>query len=79
MLESNFVPSENYVQIVPNQTYQQRGIFRALLKDGNTGEWVPIEIYITYDWKTRSTESGAFNRSVELDNMRIDRVVRIEY
>jgi len=79
MLDSNFAPSENYVPIVPTQTYHQRGIFRALLEDSSTGEWVPVEVQITYDWRTRSTESGNYFSSVEFDKIKIDRIVRIEY
>lgn len=79
MLESNFVPSENYVPIVPNRTYHQKGIFRALLKEGDTGKWVPIEAWITYDWRTRSTEGKYYFSSVEFDSIKVDRMVRIEY
>lgn len=72
MLNSDFQPSENYVPIVPNETYHQKGIFRALLKEGDSGEWVPIEAHITYDWRSRSPEPGNFISSVEFDNLTVD-------
>ena len=71
MLESNFKPSEQYIPIVPNQTYHQKGIFRALLKDGSSGRWFPIEARITYDWRTRSVEPGLHFDSVEFDNIKV--------
>ena len=79
MQESYFIPTENYFPITPNVTYHRRGIFRALLKEGNSGEWVPIEARITYDWRTRSVEPGNYFSSVEFDKMLIDRVERVEY
>lgn len=71
MLESNFEPSEQYSPIIPNQTYRQNGIFRALVKDGSSGRWFPIEARITYDWRTRSVEPGLHFNSVEFDNIQL--------
>lgn len=71
MLESSFKPSEQYIPIVPNMTYHQKGIFRALLKDGSSGRWFPIEARITYDWRTRSVEPGLNFSSVEFDNIQL--------
>ena len=71
MLESNFEPSEQYSPIIPNQTYRQNGIFRALVKDGSSGRWFPVEARITYDWRTRSVEPGLHFNSVEFDNIQL--------
>ncbi len=71
MLESNFQPSEQYTPITPNQTYRQNGIFRALVKDGSSGRWFPIEARIAYDWRTRSVEPGLHFNSVEFDNIEL--------
>ncbi|WP_312942343.1 hypothetical protein [Oscillibacter sp.] len=71
MLESNFQPSEQYTPITPNQTYRQNGIFRALVKDGSSGRWFPIEARIAYDWRTRSVEPGLHFNSVEFDNLEL--------
>ncbi|HWP51627.1 MAG TPA: hypothetical protein VN626_08020, partial [Clostridia bacterium] len=70
MVESSFQPSENYVPIVPNETYHQRGIFKAVVKDGNSGKWVPAEANITYDWRSRSPEPGNYLSSVEFSNVK---------
>ncbi|WP_369281787.1 hypothetical protein [Oscillibacter sp. GMB15532] len=79
MLESNFEPSEQYVPIVPNQVYHQKGIFRALVKDGSSGRWFPVEARITYDWRTRSVEPGLHFNSVEFDNIQITDFVESFY
>lgn len=79
MLDSNFQPSENYVPIIPNKTYHQKGIFRALLKEGDTGEWLPIEMKITYDWRTRSINPGNYFSSVEFSNIKMDGAAEIRY
>jgi len=79
MLESSFNPSENYVPIIPNKTYHQKGIFRALLNDRDSGQWIPIEAHITYDWRSRSSEHGNYISSVEFDNVKIDGMVKISY
>ena len=79
MLESNFEPSEQYVPITPNQTYHQKGVFRALVKDGSSGRWFPIEARITYDWRTRSVEPGLHFNSVEFDNIQIVELVESIY
>ncbi len=71
MLESNFEPSEQYTPITPNQTYHQKGIFRALVKEGTSGRWFPIEARITYDWRTRSAGPGLYFNSVEFDNIEL--------
>ena len=79
MLESNFEPSENYVPIISNKTYHQRGIFRALIKERDSGQWIPIESHITYDWRSRSREPGNFISSVEFYNVKVDGMVIINY
>lgn len=78
MLDSDFQPSENYIPIEPNETYHQHGIFRALLKAEDTGEWIPIEARITYDWRSRSAEPGNFLSSVEFNNVRVESVRRVD-
>lgn len=77
MVESSFVPSEDYVPITPNMTYHQKGIFRALMKDEDTGKWVPVEARITYDWRSRSPEPGNFASSVEFNNIKVDSPISI--
>lgn len=77
MLNSDFQPSENYVPIVPNKTYHQKGIFRALLTEGDTGKKIPVEIRGTYDWRARSVEPGTFLSSVEYSNVKIDEIEKI--
>lgn len=79
MLESSFQPSENYIPIVPNETYHQKGVFKALLKEGDSGEWFPIEAHVTYDWRSRSPEPGNFISSVEFSNIKVDGEVKIGY
>ncbi|MEA4993331.1 hypothetical protein SDC9_90378 [bioreactor metagenome] len=79
MLESNFEPSEQYTPITPNQTYHQKGIFRALVKDGSSGRWFPVEARITYDWRTRSVEPGLHFNSVEFDNIQILELIESVY
>ena len=74
MLDSDFQPSENYVPIVPNETYHQRGIFRALVQDQDSGVWLPIEAHGTYDWRSRSAEPGNFLSSVEFDNVKVSSI-----
>lgn len=71
MENSQFEPSENYVPLIPNQTYPQRGIFSALLKRKDNNEWMPVEIFITYNWKLQAVEPGNFIRSIELDHVKI--------
>lgn len=72
MVNSDFRPSEYYKPIKPNKTYHQRGIFRALVKEKDTGVWEPIELRVTYDWRSRSPEPGNFISSVEFLNFKID-------
>ncbi|MGE4277633.1 MAG: hypothetical protein AB7E30_10740, partial [Lawsonibacter sp.] len=79
MVNSDFRPSENYIPIRPNETYHQRGIFRALVKEKDSGVWRPIEVRITYDWRSRSSEPGNFISSVEFNNVKIDRARGVEY
>lgn len=79
MVNSDWRPSENYVPIIPNETYHQRGIFRALVKEKDSGVWRPIEARITYDWRSRSPEPGNRISSVEFNNITIDRARGIEY
>lgn len=79
MVNSDFRPSESYIPIIPNKTYHQRGIFRALVKEKDTGVWRPIELRITYDWRSRSPEPGYFISSVEFNNFKIDRAQEGEY
>ncbi len=77
MVESRFEPSENYTPITPNSTYPQRGVFKALAKDEDTGKWVPVEAHITYDWRSRSPEPGNFISGVEFSNIKPDRDIGI--
>ena len=77
MVESSFQPSENYVPIVPNETYRQRGIVKASVKDDNTGKWEPVTAHITYNWRTRSREPGNVFSSIEFSNIRTEGMVSI--
>lgn len=72
MLDSDFQPAEQCQPITPHKIYHQKGIFKALLKEKGTNEWVPIKVYVTYDWRSRTTEQGNFIRSVEFENVKID-------
>ncbi len=77
MVQSSFAPSENYVPITPNTIYHQRGIFRAMMKDNDTGKWVPVEAQITYDWRSRTPEPGNFISSVEFSNIKAEKAIDI--
>ena len=79
MLNSDFEPSSDYIPIIPNRTYHQNGIFYALLTDGDSGERVPVEMRVTYDWRTRSTEPGTYLSSVEFNNMQIHDIRTVRY
>lgn len=70
MINSDFQPSENYVPIIPNKIYHQKGIFKALLTQEDTGIKVPIEVRVSYDWKSRSVEPGNYISSVEFSNIK---------
>lgn len=77
IVESSFEPSENYTPITPNRTYHQQGVFKALVKDEDTGKWVPVEAHITYDWRSRSPEEGNLISSVEFSNIKVNRPIDI--
>lgn len=79
MKQSIFQPSKNYVPIIPNQTYHQRGIFRAIIKEEFTRKWVPFEVPITYDWKSRSPEPGNNIFSVEFSNIKQEGDIDVMY
>lgn len=79
MVQSSFEPSEHYTPITPNKTYHQKGPFRALMKDEDTGRWVPVESYITYDWRSRSPEAGNFISSVEFSNIKAERPIGLRW
>lgn len=79
MLNSDFRPSSDYVPIIPNKTYHQNGIFRALLTDGNSRERVPVEMRVTYDWRARSVEPGNYLSSVEFNNMEIHNIQPVSF
>lgn len=79
VINSNFQPSDIYVPIIPNQTYHQKGIFRALFVQGDTGISVPIEMRGTYDWRARSVEAGTFIRSAEYSDIIMDPSQEISY
>jgi len=79
VLNSDFEPSDNYVPIIPNQTYHQKGIFRALFEQEDTGIKVPIEMRGTYDWRARSVEAGTFIRSADYSNINMDPSQEILY
>lgn len=79
MIKSNFQPSENYVPIIPNETYHQKGMFKAKIKDGYTDKWVSVEVPISYDWKSRSPEAGNYINSVEFINIKQNGPIEITY
>lgn len=79
VLNSDFEPSDEYVPIIPNQTYHQKGIFRALLTQEDTGVRVPVELRGSYDWRARSVEGGDFVRSAEYSNIKMDQLQKITY
>ena len=79
VLNSDFEPSDAYVPIIPNQIYHQKGIFRALFKQEDTGKLVPIEMRGTYDWRARSVEAGTFIRSADYSNIMMDPSQEISY
>lgn len=72
VLDSDFEPSDKYTPIVPNKTYHQNGIFRALLTQADTGRKIPIEMRGTYDWRARSVEAGNFVRSADYSNVKLN-------
>ena len=79
MVKSRFQPSEIYVPIIPNETYHQIGLFKAMLKDGDTGKWVSIKVPISYDWKSRSPEAGNYINSVEFSNIMQENPIEFTY
>lgn len=79
MVSSNFQPSENYVPIIPNETYHQRGILRTMVKDANINKWIRLEVPISYDWKSRSPEPGYFISSVEFSNIKQEGPIAFMY
>jgi len=79
VLNSDFEPSDNYVPIIPNQTYHQKGIFRALFVQEDTGIKIPIEMRGTYDWRARSVEAGTFIRSADYSNILMDPSQQVLY
>lgn len=79
VLNSDFEPSDEYIPIIPNQTYHQKGIFRGLFTQSDTGMRVPIEMRGTYDWRARSVEAGNFVRSAEYSNIKMDPSQEIIY
>lgn len=72
VVDSVFVPSGQYVPIIPNKTYHQEGIFRALFTRADTGQKVPIEMRGTYDWRARSVNPGNNIESAEFSNIRMN-------
>ncbi len=72
VVDSTFVPSDKYVPIIPNRTYHQEGIFRALFTRTDTGQKVPIEMRGTYDWRTRSVDPGTDVESAEFSNIKMN-------
>ena len=72
VVDSIWVPSDQYVPIIPNKTYHQEGIFRALFRRSDTGQMVPIEMRGTYDWRARSVDSGNYIESAEFSNIKMN-------
>ena len=77
MVASSFEPSEDYMPVTPNEPYHQKGVFRALMKDEDTGKWVPVEARLTYDWRARTPQPGNFASSIELSNIKVDSPINI--
>lgn len=72
VVDSVWVPSDQYMPIIPNKTYHQEGIFRALFKRSDTGQMVPIEMRGTYDWRARSVETGNYIESADYSNIKMN-------
>lgn len=79
VLDSYFVPSNDYVPIVPNRTYHQKGIFRGLFTQQETGLKVPIEMRGTYDWRARSLDYGNYISGADYSNIRMDPLQETAY
>jgi len=79
MVSSDFMPSADYSPIVPNRTYHQQGILRGLFTEDNRGVEVPIEMRITYDWRSRSIEPGNYLSSVEFSHIQIQSTNEVMY
>lgn len=78
IVNSNFRPSTEYVPIIPNKTYHQKGIFRAVLTD-DTGMQIPVEARVTFDWRSRSVDPNEFIRSAEYSNIKIEDTNEVIY
>jgi len=72
VVDTVFVPSDQYVPIIPNKIYHQEGIFRALFTRTDTGQKVPIEMRGTYDWRSRSVDLGNNIESAEFSNIKMN-------
>ena len=79
VINSTFEPGNNYVPIVPNRTYHQKGILRALFTQAETGLKVPIQMRGTYDWRARSVDAGTYITSAEYSNIQLDPLQETSY
>jgi len=79
IVNSDFTPSPVYVPIIPNQTYRQKGVFRAILTNGQTGVQVPVEAILTFDWRSRSVDPETFIRSAEYSNIKLESMREVGY
>ncbi len=50
-----------------------------MIKDEDIGKWVPVKVPITYDWRSRSPESGNYISSVEFSNIRQEDAIEVTY
>ena len=66
----------DYVPPSLTQKSKRRGILRGLFRDADSGKYIPVEIYFTFDVRGRGNLSGDiyYFDSLEYSNIQIDHI-----
>lgn len=67
---------KDYVPPSLTQKFRRRGVLRALFRDADSGKYIPVEIYFTFDVRGRGNASGDiyYFDSLEYSNIKIDQI-----